>query len=188
LGLVTIFLIALALSMDAFAVSITNGMIIKKFVPTIAFKISFSFGFFQAIMPLIGWGMTYNFRKYIEAFGHWIAFGLLFIIGLKMIFEAIYHKDETKKINICSNHYILLLAIATSIDALIAGIGFALIPVPIILIISIIGITTFLVSLIGIIIGLKYGNIFGNKVEILGGIILIIIGAKILFQHLQILN
>jgi putative Mn2+ efflux pump MntP len=97
LGLVTIFLIALALSMDAFAVSITNGMIIKKFVPTIAFKISFSFGFFQAIMPLIGWGMTYNFRKYIEAFDHWIAFGLLFIIGLKMIFEAIYHKDETKK-------------------------------------------------------------------------------------------
>ncbi|MDP4267315.1 MAG: manganese efflux pump MntP family protein [Bacteroidota bacterium] len=170
--------------MDAFAVSISSGVVLRRMILRIALKISFAFGLFQAVMPLIGYGLSISFKKYIESSDHWIAFLALSIIGIKMIYESLSGKNENERINICSNYMIFILAIATSIDALAVGISFAVIKTPLILAISVIGLTTFVISFLGIYIGLKSGDHLGKKAEILGGLVLIFIGSKILFQHL----
>ncbi|HPR16827.1 MAG TPA: manganese efflux pump MntP family protein [Candidatus Cloacimonadota bacterium] len=180
----TIILIAVGLAMDAFAVSIASGVTLKGFQLRAGFRLALFFGGFQALMPVLGWLAGSGFRKYIESFDHWAAFGLLAFIGGKMIYESfLIEKSENRR---DPNNYltVLILAIATSIDALAVGLSFSVLHVHIITPSIIIGIVTFLLSLLGVYIGGKTGSIFENKIELLGGLVLLGIGVKILLEHL----
>ncbi len=170
--------------MDAFAVSITSGITIKCLQIKHAFRIAFFFGAFQAFMPVIGWLAGIGLKQYVEAFDHWIAFGLLVFIGAKMIYEAIWIKEIEKKCDPLNLVVLLGLAVATSIDALAVGITFAFLKVSIITPAIIIGCITFVISFAGVNIGNKAGDKFGSTMEVIGGFILIGIGIKILLQHL----
>lgn len=188
MGLVELFLIAVGLSMDAFAVSVCKGLSERSLKAKHYFIIGAWFGGFQALMPLIGYLLGSAFEQYITSFDHWVAFVLLGFIGGNMIREA-FSKDEEEQDASFGFKAMLLLAIATSIDALAVGITFALLPdVNIIAAISLIGVTTFVLSAIG----LKVGNVFGAKykakAEFVGGVILILIGTKILLEHLGVIN
>lgn len=183
MDIITIIGIAIGLSMDAFAVSVTNGFIINKIQFKHAFRIAFSFGLFQAVMPIIGWAAGLTFKVYIESFDHWIAFGLLVIIGIKMIISSKSTKENNEQ-NCTHFPTLLLLSIATSIDALAVGISFALLKMNLFLTITIIGFITFSISLIGVYIGKKTGHFFEKGIEIFGGIVLILIGIKILIEHI----
>src|SRR5574344_1680593 len=178
-----IALIGIGLAMDAFAVSICKGLAMKKMNIKNAIIIALYFGIFQAVMPLLGYLLGLRFADAIKNVDHWIAFILLLAIGLNMIKEAIKPSDEKMDDSI-DMKTMLILAIATSIDALAVGITFAFLQVNIWISITIIGIITFVISLVGV----KLGNIFEgklkNKAEILGGVILILIGLKILLEHL----
>ena len=188
-----ILLIGLGVSADAFAVSMCKGVEMKKIIWKYALLIALFFGGFQMIMPLIGWGAGSLFQKYITEFDHWIAFGLLLLLGGKMIYDGIFDKDEKKegdedkplKLGLAT---LLVMAIATSIDALAVGVTFAFLSVNIWLAVGIIGATTFTFSLVGVGIGVKVGDKFRNKAEILGGVILILLGVKILLEHLGVIN
>jgi putative Mn2+ efflux pump MntP len=188
MSFVEILLIGIGLSMDAFSVSVCKGLTTKKFSWKMALTCGLWFGFFQALMPLIGYFLGEQFEEYITAVDHWIAFGLLFLIGANMIREAVWGNEDHEHNGVLDFKTMLLLAIATSIDALAVGISFACIQVKIWSSILIIGITTFLFSIIGV----KIGNVFGSKFEkgagIVGGIILILIGLKILLEHLGIIS
>ena len=180
-----IIAISLALSMDALAVSITNGLVIKNLKKRYAFRMAFFFGFFQGIMPLIGWITGQSFAKYIKDYDHWIAFILLSAIGGKMIWEARKIEDcNFKKKNCLHLPTLFILSIATSIDALAVGVSFSVLDQPLLTSILFIGIITFIVCLIGAYIGNKFGHFLEDKIEIIGGIILILIGIKILVEHL----
>lgn len=188
-----IIVIALGVSADAFAVSMCKGVEMKKIIWKYAILIAVFFGGFQMIMPLIGWGAGSLFQKYITEFDHWIAFGLLLILGGKMLYDGIFDKDKKKegeeeKPMKLGFFTLLLMAIATSIDALAVGVTFAFLKVNVWLAVSIIGATTFSFSLIGVGIGVKVGDKFKNKAEILGGAILILLGVKILLEHLGVIN
>lgn len=186
MGIIELFLIAFGLSMDAFAVAVCKGLALKKIKPRHCIKAGLLFGGFQALMPLIGYFCGYWFRDYISAFDHWIAFVLLAILGAKMIMEALSDKDEETD-SAMDFKNMLVLAVATSIDALAAGISFAFLDVNIWWAIGFIGCITFILSGIGIKIGSIFGAKFKSKAEILGGLILIIMGIKILLEHLGIL-
>ncbi|MBN1694835.1 manganese efflux pump [candidate division WOR-3 bacterium] len=181
MNLITIFGIGIGLSMDALAVSVINGFVIKKLKIQNAFKIAFSFGFFQALMPVIGWSAGLSFRKYIQSFDHWIAFSLLCLVGGKMIYESIKCSEEKK--DCLQFPALLMLSIATSIDALAVGLSFSFLQVEIIFPALIIGVVTFIICLIGIYVGDKIGKFIGNKLGLIGGLILIIIGIKIVIEH-----
>ena len=186
---IELLLIAIGLSMDSFSVSICKGLTTKKFSWRMALVCGLWFGLFQALMPIIGYFLGAQFQEMIEAYDHWIAFGLLFLIGANMIREAVWGKKEEGKDNgSLGFKTMLLLAIATSIDALAVGVSFACIQVELWSSVIIIGITTFLFSVLGV----KIGNVFGSKyeksAEIVGGIILILIGLKILLEHLGIVS
>ena len=203
MSFVEIVLIGIGLSMDAFSVSICKGLTTKRFSWKMALTCGLWFGFFQALMPLIGYFLGAQFEQYITAVDHWIAFGLLFLIGTNMIREALWGKTENgerktengerktengeRKTENGERSNMLVLAIATSIDALAVGISFACIQVKIWSSVLIIGITTFLFSVLGV----KIGNVFGSRFEksagILGGVILILIGTKILLEHLGVI-
>ncbi|MEK6775723.1 MAG: manganese efflux pump MntP family protein [bacterium] len=183
MNLITILFIAIGLSMDAFAVSITSGLAIKRFHVNHALKIGIFFGSFQAIMPVIGWLAGFGLRTFISGIDHWIAFGLLTVIGCKMIYESTMMKPDKRENSPLDISVLLILSIATSIDALAVGLSLSLIQVSIILPAAIIGIITFLISTAGVFIGNRFGHIFENKMEILGGLILIGIGIKILIEH-----
>lgn len=187
-----ILLIGLGVTADAFAVSMCKGVEMKKFIFKYALLIALFFGGFQMLMPLIGWAAGTLFEKYITQFDHWIAFGLLLLLGGKMIYDGIFDKDEQKegeekplKLGFVT---LLVMAIATSIDALAVGVTFAFLKVNIWMAVSIIGATTFAFSLVGVGIGVKVGDKFKNKAEIFGGVILILIGVKILLEHLGVIN
>ncbi len=187
-----ILLIGLGVSADAFAVSMCKGVEMKKFIFKYALLIALFFGGFQMLMPLIGWAAGTLFEKYITQFDHWIAFGLLLLLGGKMIYDGMFDKDEQKegeekplKLGFVT---LLVMAIATSIDALAVGVTFAFLKVNIWMAVSIIGATTFAFSLVGVGIGVKVGDKFKNKAEIFGGVILILIGLKILLEHLGVIN
>ena len=184
MSILTIIFIAFGLAMDAFAVSITSGITIKGLKFNNALKIAIFFGAFQAIMPLIGWLAGLGLRDFISGIDHWIAFGLLSVIGFKMIFESVKIKSNKKETNPLNVYTLLILSIATSIDALAIGVSFAFIKIFIVTPAIIIGIVTFLLSFLGIFIGNRFGHFFENKIEIAGGIILIVIGTKILLEHL----
>jgi putative Mn2+ efflux pump MntP len=169
--------------MDAFAVSITNGITIKHQRINNALKIGIFFGSFQALMPLIGWLAGLRLRDFISGFDHWVAFGLLSLIGGKMIYESTKIGDD-KEIRSLNLFVLLLLSIATSIDALAVGLSFAFLKISIATPIIVIGIVTFMLSFLGVLVGNKLGHFFENKMEILGGLILIGIGIKILIEHL----
>ena len=185
MSLFEIFLIAIGLAMDAFAVSVCKGLSMKNFNLKNAVIIGLYFGIFQAVMPLIGFLLGSTFSELVVSVDHWIAFILLSIIGIKMIKDSLKNEDDDKndKLNFRT---MAILAIATSIDALAIGITFAFFEINIIKAISIIGIITFTISLIGVIIGNKFGDKFQGKAEIVGGGILILIGLKILLEHLGI--
>jgi putative Mn2+ efflux pump MntP len=176
--------IALALAMDAFAVSIASGVIIKRHHLTHAIKFGFYFGFFQMFMPMIGWYGGSFFQNFIGQYDHWIAFILLSFIGIKMIKEANEMDYAERSENYFTAYILLGLAVATSIDALAVGLSFAFLGIDIAMPALFIGIVTFLFSFVGVLLGKKVGHIFEKKIEILGGVVLIIIGLKILIQHL----
>lgn len=186
MGLIEISLIGLGLSMDAFAVSICKGLSMNKLNKKNALIIALYFGIFQAIMPLIGYTLGSSFYGVLEAIDHWIAFLLLASIGGNMIKESIFPSETA--INANTNFKtMLLLAVATSIDALAIGIAFALLDINIFASITIIGIITFIISFLGVKIGNKFGDKFSGKAELIGGIILILIGLKILLEHLGVI-
>lgn len=191
MNFIELILIAIGLSMDAFAVSVCQGLSMPKINYQKTLWIAIYFGGFQAIMPLIGWLLGSRFEQYIVNVDHWIAFGLLSIIGIQMVIEAL-KKDEDNLKKVYSNRInhkeLFLLSIATSIDALTVGITFACLQVDIVSSIVTIGICTFLLSIIGVIIGYKFGNKYKSKAEFLGGVILILIGLKVLLEHLGILK
>lgn len=199
MNIVSIIFTAIALAMDAFAVSITKGMTLKSLSKGIAIKIALFFGVFQAAMPLIGWILGIGFQDHIKAIDHWVALILLSILGGKMIYEFYKGRKEEKdevndaKIEVSttlesdkdelSNKELTTLAIATSIDALAVGISFAFLDVNIILSSLIIGVITFIICFIGVIAGKKIGGLFKDYAELIGGIILIIIGINIFNEH-----
>jgi len=173
------------LSMDAFAVSVANGLAVRKLKVSYAFRIALFFGGFQALMPFLGWLSGLALQNVLGAFDHWLAFILLAFIGGKMVWESLKPgKKEEKDCLPLSFTTLLVLAIATSIDALVVGFTFALLKVKIVAPIAIIGITTFVLSFAGVFLGNRVGHLFERKIETLGGLILIGIGLKILIQHL----
>ena len=184
MNLFTILLIALALSMDAFAVSIASGVAIKKLRIEHAFTIALWFGIFQAIMPLFGWFGGVELRDLLSGVDHWVVFGLLVVIGAKMIWEAFQIEPIERRSNPLDIRILFTLSLATSLDALATGVSFALLGIPVVMPVIIIGAVTFLVSFAGVWIGDKSGHFFGKKMEILAGIILILIGTKVLVDHL----
>lgn len=178
-----IIIIAIGLSMDAFAVSIGKGLSVTKSKLSHYLKVGLWFGGFQALMPMIGYLLGTSFADAVADFDHWIAFALLAIIGANMIKEAV-GKDEDEESNAdFSIKALFVLAVATSIDALAAGVSFAFLKTDIISSIIIIGITTFLFSIVGFKIGNIFGNRYKKRAELIGGVILITIGLKILIEH-----
>lgn len=188
---ISLITIAVGLSMDAFAVSVSNGAITKNLKINHAFKIAVCFGLFQAVMPIIGWIIGITGASLIEVVDHFIAFILLSYIGGKMIYDGIRDFKKEKNCDLkdpVSSKMLIVMAIATSIDALATGVilpsvvqaySFNLM----VLSVSIIGIITFLISFLGVYIGKKFGNLFSSKAQLFGGFILIIIGLKILIEH-----
>lgn len=187
MSFVEIFIIAIALGMDSFAVAICKGLSMKKMNWKKAITIGLYFGGFQALMPLVGYGLGYNFNHIVTSIDHWLAFILLGAIGINMIKEAINKESENWNDDV-DFKTMLILAVATSIDALAIGITFAFLKVDLILSIIIIGIVAFLLSVIGVKIGNRFGNKYEKKAELIGGIILILIGIKILLEHLEIIH
>ena len=181
-----LLLIGVGLSMDAFAVAICKGLKMPKLNLKQAAVIALFFGGFQALMPLVGWGLGIGFNKYITSVDHYIAFALLAFIGGKMVYDS-FKEEEDEDAYRFDLKELLLMAIATSIDALAVGVTFAFLGVNIGLSVSVIGVTTFLLSLVGVFIGHRFGARFQSKAELAGGIILILIGLKILLEHLGVL-
>lgn len=186
MDLAVVLLTGLALSMDAFTVSVSKGMTIKNLKPSLGIKIALSFGIFQGVMPYIGWLLGISFEKYIVAFDHWIALILLSYLGFNMI-KGFFEKDENDNSSnnnfTLTNKELLVLSIATSIDALAVGISFAFTDVNIYYICLSITIITFIMCLIGVFLGKKIGDVFSSYAELLGGIILILIGLNIFNEH-----
>lgn len=187
MGIVELLLTAIALSMDAFAVSVCKGLGMRRMRYDQALVISLYFGVFQALMPLIGWLLGTSFSRYIQAFDHWIAFVLLVFLGGKMLWDVFHEKEDGEQESAerrLDHRELFMLAIATSIDALAVGIAFACLDVNIWSSVSIIGVTTLVISFAGVWIGNRFGNRFQKKAEIAGGLVLILIGVKILAEHL----
>ncbi|MGN0306056.1 MAG: manganese efflux pump MntP family protein [Lachnospiraceae bacterium] len=189
--IIELALIGVGLAMDAFAVAICKGLCMKKVEKKQVLTIGLFFGGFQALMPLIGWGLGKQFEQYIVSIDHWIAFILLGFIGGKMIKEAL-GKEKEEEEELCPVEgtrldlkELLILAVATSIDALAVGITFAFLNYPIIEAISIIGVLTFIIAVAGVYIGNIFGSKYKKKAEFTGGIILVVIGLKILIEHLS---
>lgn len=191
MGIVELFLIAVGLSMDAFAVSVCKGLGMKRINFKVAVVLALFFGGFQALMPVIGWALGSQFLWLISPIDHWIAFILLAIIGGKMLWEA-FHDDEddsddSSDANVIDLGEYLMLAIATSIDALAMGISFAALSVNIVAAASFIGVITFVLTIAGVAVGHFFGARYEKPATIVGGVVLILIGLKVLLEHLGIL-
>ena len=183
MSVVQIILIALALAMDSFAVSIACGIAIKHSKIKHALIMAAWFGGFQALMPFLGWFLGLRLRSFTANLDHWIAFALMAFLGGKMVYESFKIESQERKTNPFASHMLLILSIATSIDALAAGISFAVLKMDIIAPIMIIGVITFAITFAGVLIGERGGHFFEKKIELAGGLVLIAIGLKILFQH-----
>ena len=191
MGFIEFFLTGIGLSMDAFAVAICKGLGMRKVNYKQMLLIALFFGGFQALMPLLGWLLGRQFEQYITSVDHWIAFALLVLIGANMLREARKEDDTTDAETVYDAPLplgqLLLIAIATIIDALAVGLSFAFLGVNIWLAIAIIGTTTFLISAAGVFIGNRFGNRYEKRATIAGGIILILLGVKILLEHLGVI-
>ena len=183
MDILTVTLIAVGLAMDAFAVSIARGISTEKRKQKNALVIASFFGAFQMAMPLIGWFAGTELEVLITGIDHWIAFGLLVMIGSKMIYDS-SRKEGSRSENTLSLRALLILSTATSIDALMVGLSFAFLQTDILMPIVVIGIVTFSLSYLGFLFGNVVGGFFGNKIKAVGGIILIAIGIRILLEHL----
>jgi len=181
-----VFLIALGLSMDCFAVSVSFGTS-RKLLWRDLLRMALFFGFFQGMMTFIGWLAGYTLKQLIESVDHWVAFSILSIIGIRMIIESFKHEKERKSIDIRQFRILLSLSVATSIDALMTGVSFGFITVDIIKTTFLISSVTFIVTMIGGKLGERATFIPARRAELIGGIVLIMIGAKILFGHLGII-
>ena len=185
MNIISLLLLGIGLAMDASAVSIAKGMTMhKKNVLHYAITLGLFFGFFQALMPLIGWWVGSYFQVFIASIDHWIAFILLGVIGLNMIRESLHPEEDDANCQTLTIKTIFILSIATSIDALAVGISFAFLQVDILQAVVIIGITTFILSFVSVYIGYKLGGMLKTYAGLLGGCILIGIGCKILLEHL----
>lgn len=187
MGVLELLLLSIGLGMDAFAVSICKGISMKKMDWKKAIIIGLYFGGFQALMPVIGYYLGSAFEGLITNIDHWIAFILLGIIGGKMIKDS-FEEDSENSNDDVSFKTMFVLAVATSIDALAVGITFAFLNVNLVLAISLIGIITFGLSVIGTKIGNRFGDTYERNAELVGGCILILLGLKILLEHLNIIN
>ncbi len=180
----TIAVIAVSLAMDAFAVSVVSGSVYKQLKIKHAFRMAVFFGGFQAIMPLVGSLAGMGLKEYIAGYDHWAAFVLLSAVGAKMIYESFKITRPEKNFNPENILVLLALSVATSIDALVVGITLSFLRIPIAIAVTIIGLVTFVLSYIGVFIGKRFGHFFENKIEAIGGLVLIALGLKILIQHL----
>jgi putative Mn2+ efflux pump MntP len=183
MGFLSIILIAIGLGMDAFAVAIGTGVTIRKPSFGHVFRLSFHFGFFQFLMPVIGWQAGRTVSGYIADYDHWTAFGLLLLIGCKMIADS-FKDGEVKRGDPTRGLTLIVLSVATSIDALAVGLGFAFLNMDIIYPSIVIGVVAFVMTVFGMVFARILGKILGRRVEAIGGIILIGIGIKILMEHL----
>lgn len=187
---IQLVLIAVGLSMDAFAVALCKGLCMKRINYAHAGVIALFFGGFQGLMPLIGWVLGKQFEQYITPIDHWIAFVLLGYIGGKMIWDALHEDSEGLSCEVEQKldlKELLIMAVATSIDALAVGITFAFLQVSIVPAVASIGLITFALSFVGVVVGNKFGNRFQSKAQLAGGTVLVLIGLKILLEHLGIL-
>ncbi len=182
-----VFAVALALAMDAFAVSVGISLSLETVTKRQTLRLALHFGFFQFMMPLIGWYAAQNIMmKYIEPFDHWVAFSLLLVIGGRMIYESFRRekKIRTNKADPTRGLSLLLLSVATSIDALAVGLSLAALHVDILYPAAVIGLVAFFMTVLGTRIGPFFGRLIGKRAELLGGLILILIGAKTILDHL----
>lgn len=184
MGIIEIIILSIGLAMDATAVSMTNGMNDTKIKIKKIVLIGLTFGIFQAIMPLLGYLFGTLFVEFIEQIDHWIALLLLGFLGFQMLREGLSKKDEEEKVKELGIKMLFLQGVATSIDALAVGISFASLRVNIVYAVLSIGVITTMLSIIGVLIGKKFGDLLNNKASILGGIILISIGIKIFIEHM----
>ncbi|MCX7986988.1 MAG: manganese efflux pump MntP family protein [Bacteroidales bacterium] len=180
-----VLFVSIGLSFDTFAVSLSCGIKEKNIQFLAATRIAIVFAIFQALMPLLGWFLGITISNYVVSIDHWIAFVLLWIIGIKMVLDAWNHEKNDSSLNINDPKVIISLSLATTMDAFVIGITFAFLKVHIPMVLLIIGATTYIFSMLGMLFGKKLGQHIGNKVEFLGGIILMAIGLKILLEHLQ---
>ena len=191
MGLFEIFMIGVGLSMDAFAASICKGLNMRRLSAKNMLIIGLFFGGFQTLMPAVGWILGKQFEVYITSVDHWVAFALLAFIGGKMIYD-VFHGDEdgccNEKTDKLDMKEVLTLAVATSIDALAVGISFAFLQVEILKAVSVIGVTTFVLSVVGVAVGNMFGAKYEKNATLAGGIILILIGLKILLEHTGIIG
>lgn len=185
MSVLEIIVLALGLSMDSFAVSLTSGVVLQQFRWLKSIKIAFCLALFQALMPLIGWFVGKEFQHYIESYDHWIAFSVLLFLGVRMILEATGRETN------CSCCFdpsrmrtLLCLSLATSVDALAVGVSLAFLQIEMVLPTVMIGVVTFVCSIVGLYIGVHFGRRLKSSAEIFGGVILICIGIKILVEHL----
>ncbi len=185
MSIAALFLLAIGLCMDSFAVSLTSGVLLKPFTPARILKIAIFMAVFQGGMPLIGWALGVGFKSYIESFDHWIAFSLLLYLGGKMIYEGWPRKGEEEPccFDPAETRTLVGLSLATSIDALAVGLSFAFLGISMVAPAIIITLVTFLFSLAGIYVGHRFGRHIHNFAEVLGGVILVGIGVKILLEH-----
>lgn len=193
MGFWEVFVIGVGLAMDAFSVAVCKGLSMPKIDKKQTVIIALFFGGFQALMPFLGWALGKQFEQYIVAVDHWIAFVLLLIIGGKMILDVIKDRKnceecEETKASVLDIKELLAMAIATSIDALAMGVTFAFLQVHIASAVAVIGVTTFILAVIGVLLGHKFGAKWKDKAQLAGGIVLILLGTKILLEHLGIVS
>jgi manganese efflux pump family protein len=186
MGWLSLLALAVALAMDAFAVAIVTGLTLKPMTKRHVFRLAFHFGLFQALMPLIGWTAGSAVQKYIADYDHWLAFGLLAFVGSRMILGALHPDAEARKSGSdpTSGWDLVLLSVATSIDALAVGLSLALISAPILVPAAVIGVVAAAFTATGMALGRQIGLLWGKRVEIAGGLVLFAIGFRILWQHM----
>jgi len=182
---ITLTGLALALAMDAFAVALGTGAVLSRLTGRHLFRLGFHFGLFQALMPVIGWLVGLTIMQWVEAWDHWIAFSLLAIIGGRMIYEAFSDEEKTDDRDPTKGLSLVLLSIATSIDALAVGFSLSVIGVSIWMPALVIGLVAGVLTIVGMLLGGRIGDRWGSRVEIFGGLVLIAIGIKILIEHLS---
>jgi len=187
MGWIGLLALACALAMDAFAVAVVTGVTLNPITRRHVFRLAFHFGLFQALMPTLGWFAGTAVRKYISAFDHWIAFGLLAFVGGKMLWEALHDQEGERPAadDPTSGWLLVALSVATSIDALAVGLSLAMLGSTIVVPALVIGAAAACFTAVGMGIGRRIGSIWGKRVEVLGGLILVGIGIKIVIEHLS---